>query len=388
MSGSAPTRTPNRAFIAARKSKKLGREALAAEVRAWCRLEYPKSEPPSLETVLKGISRVERGEVRIPKDFYTAAFSAVLGVPAAELFGMDQAAAPTQSDGFTVTSHQFVPVFVGTEAVWRLAAADRFTPLDLEWAAGWTCDVDHPGGIGRAYVLEWGVVVLHLRQQLTLPSVAALATWRKRSHTSVLGDNALAGHLAHVLGEDTGMTPEYVLSTFWIDEPVWDQQDLATAAHLMCVPSVLLDRRLEDDDDLLARAEVAERAHLRTGFTHPEVVEFGVPGVAAGCASWSGVVYVPVAESRALQPAELVSFEVLVQGLWCYTAHILAAADGVERSVPSRYGWRFLRNCRSRLTTPTPTETGQVRMMRDAVLDTSRLLERLDHAQEILRYPE
>jgi hypothetical protein len=387
LSGSAPSPTPNRAFIAARKEKGYGRGALAARVRDWSRAEDPDREPPSLDSVVKCIGRVERGEVRSPGDFYAPAFAAVLGVPAAELFGTDQpiAAAGTSS---AVTSHQFVPLFVGAERVQRLAADHRYQPVTLDWAAGWTCTIDHPNGTARAYLLEWGVAVLHLSRQLSMPSVAALATWRKRSHTAVLGENALASHFAQVLGEDIVRTPEYVLTTFWVDRPIWDQRDLGPAAHLMCVPSVLLDRSMDDEDDLLGRAEVAERAHLRSGFTHREVVEFGVPDVAIGCASWSGVVYIPLAPSRALQPDELVSFEVVVQGLWCYSAHVLAAADGVERAIPAQYGWRFLRSCRTRLTTPGPTETGQVRIMRDAVLATSRLIERLDQAQAILRDPD
>ena len=157
----------------------------------------------------------------------------------------------------------------------------------------------------------------------------------------------------------------------------------------MCVPSILLDRLQDDDAVLLARAEVAERAHLRTGFTHPDIIEFGVPGVAIGCASWSGVVYAPLAPARALHPHELVTLEVVAQSLWCYTAHLLdAAARGEDLTLSPRYGWRFLRTWRARLLTARPTETGQVRMMRDAVLATCGLLNRLDEAQDLLRDPD
>lgn len=387
MSRSAPRPTPNRAFIAARKEKGYGRNALAARVREWSRADDPHREPPSLDSVVKCIGRVERGEVRSPGDFYAPAFAAVLDVPAAELFGTDQSVA-TPGTTSLVTVHQFVPLFVGADCVQRIAADRGYEPVTLDWAAGWTREVDHPDGRLRAYLMEWGVVMLQLSRQLTVPTVAALATWRAHSHGEVLGQDALAGYYAEVLGEDIARTPEYVLTTFWVDGPMWDQQDLGTAAHLMCVPSVLLDRSLDDHDELLGRAEVAERAHLRSGFTHPEVVEFGVPGVAVGCASWSGVVYIPLAPSRALQPDELVSFEVVVQSLWCYSAHVLTAADGVERPIPARYGWRFLRSCRSRLTSAGPMETGQVRMMRDAVLSTCRLIERLDQAQALLRDPD
>lgn len=385
VSGSAPT--PNRAFHSARRQKGWGRGALAARVREWARAEDPDSEPPSQDSVLKCIGRVERGEVLSPGDFYAPAFAAVLGVSTTELFGTDQPAV-SSGTGFTVTAHQFVPVFVGAEAVQRLATEERFASVDFGWTMGWTTPLDGGGASASAYLLEWGVVVLHLSRQLHFLNVAALAAWRAESHAKILAENDAGELLAEATGRDWGRSPEYVLTTFWVDDPVWEQAHVGTATHLLCVPSVLLDRHAGEGDELLARAEVAERAHLRSGFRHPEVVEFGVPGVAVGCASWSGVVYLPVAPSRALRADELVSFEVVVQGLWCYCAHIRAAADSVERAVPARYGWRFLRNCRSQLTTAAPTETGQVRMMRDAVLRTSRLTELLDDAQAMLRDPD
>ena len=88
-----------------------------------------------------------------------------------------------------------------------------------------------------------------------------------------------------LLGDPDQSGPAYVLSAFWVEEPIWDGADLVTAMRLMCVPSVLLDRRLVDDEILSAKAEVAERAHLRNGFSHPEIAEFGVSGVSIGCAS-------------------------------------------------------------------------------------------------------
>ena len=100
-------------------------------------------------------------------------------------------------------------------------------------------------------------------------------------------------------------------------------------------------------------------------------------------ASWSGVVYLPLSPARALQTEEFITFEVIAQALWCYSAYILAAGDVDD--IPHRYGWRFLRTCRTRLVAASPVETGQVRMMRDAVLSTSRLIDQLSQAQAILR---
>src|SRR6185503_13428377 len=62
-----------------RKAKGMGRMKLAARVRE-CGWEIDKDrEPPSLDSVLKCINRVERGEVRRPgSDLYAPAFAAAL----------------------------------------------------------------------------------------------------------------------------------------------------------------------------------------------------------------------------------------------------------------------------------------------------------------------
>ena len=126
-----------------------------------------------LPTVIKRIGTVERA----PVSSTGPAFAAVLGVPAVDLFGTDQPTTPAEtSGGLTVITHQFVPAFIGAESVQRLTANDRFAPVNLDWAAGPTCELDYPEGTARAYLLERGVVVLHLSQQLALPSGAALAT--------------------------------------------------------------------------------------------------------------------------------------------------------------------------------------------------------------------
>jgi hypothetical protein len=360
----------------------MGRMKLAARVRECGRELFPQREPPSLDSVLKCINRIERGEVRRPGgDFYAPTLAMALGVSATDLFGGDDTASPTRDTGFLVVSHQVVPVFVGAECAERLMKDPAFEKRDWEWTRTASHDMTHPSGSCTAYVLEWGVVVFHISHRLQLANVAVLANWRKNAHGATFEQGAAL--IQELLNDPTMAGPEYVLSAFWVEEPMWSGSDLETAMRLMCVPSVLLDRQLDDEDALVAKAEVAERAHLRTGFAHPDIIEFGVSGVSIGCASWSGVVYLPLSPARALQPEEFISFEVIVQGLWCYSAHILATHD--LGNLPVRYGWRFLRSCRARMTAAAPLETGQVRMMRDAVLRTSRLIEQLSQAQAILR---
>ena len=109
-------------------------------------------------------------------------------------------------------------------------------------------------------------------------------------------------------------------------------------------------------------------------------------GISLGCASWSGVVYHPIARDRALREDELVTCELSVQAVWAYCDHLRQQVEtGDDPVVPAKFGWRFLRGVRSRLTTERPQETSQHRSMRDAVVQTSGLGRHLTQAVEILR---
>jgi hypothetical protein len=113
---------------------------------------------------------------------------------------------------------------------------------------------------------------------------------------------------------------------------------------------------------------------------------FGVRGISIGYASWSGVVYYPIAEQRCLTEGELVAAELATQALWTYCAYINGEVEhGRDPAVPAGYGWRFLRATRSRLVNPRPQETGQHRSMRAAILETSGITNHLSQAIETLR---
>lgn len=111
-----------------------------------------------------------------------------------------------------------------------------------------------------------------------------------------------------------------------------------------------------------------------------------VSGTSSGYASWSGVVYHAQAPSRALAEEELVAYELALQSVWAYCAHL---GDEIERghdpSAPEDWGWRYLRGARCRLAYPRPQESGQHRSMREAILETSGLARQLDQAIDTLR---
>ena len=118
----------------------------------------------------------------------------------------------------------------------------------------------------------------------------------------------------------------------------------------------------------------------------PELVDFSMKGISLGYASWSGVVYHPIAQDRALREEELITCELSVQATWAYCDHLRQQVEqGNDPIVPTQFGWRFLRGIRSRLTTERAQETSQHRSMRDAIVRTSGLDRHLAQAVEILR---
>lgn len=192
------------------------------------------------------------------------------------------------------------------------------------------------------------------------------------------------GRCASFWGTTYDARPPSTCSLYWLRSIPWVDRELHTALRLLSTPSVLVDRGAPGGPTGLD--ESIEKTLLTSGFDHPDVVPFGVRGVSTGYAGWSGVAYAAQAPERALTIDELVSCEVTVQTLWCYSRHIQKLIeDGRDPAVPDRYGWRFLRAAYSRLTAARPQETAQHCLMREAIVKTSGLAERLREAQHALR---
>jgi hypothetical protein len=374
---------PNRALIAAREAKGYSRNQLAARVRAAGReLGLPA---PELDAIGKQLYRLERGVTTRPGgDFYLPALCSALGLSAAELFAEHVPAAPTDDAGLVITSHKFIPVYVGAEAAAAIGADESCEASTCEWLPSRRATIPLDLGPCTLTVFEFGVVVAHLVEEQRFDSLAELAVWRRQSYPVAREQvfEQLRARWPSIVEP-----PHYVLSAYWLSEPHWSGDDLETALRILCAPSALLARKDGQSlDDMLVAAEVAERACFRDGFHHPEIKQFGVAGASIGHASWAGVSYLPLAPDRALTPDELVTFETVVQALWCYTNMIAAVVeDGDDPVVPDQYSWRFLRACHSRLTSARPRETGQHRMMKDAILATSRLPGQLLDAHAVLR---
>ncbi|WP_437097665.1 helix-turn-helix domain-containing protein [Streptomyces sp. enrichment culture] len=289
----------------------------------------------------------------------------------------------------TVVSHKFLPAYVGEQiaSLYAVGAPSPSGPGGLErrtLPAG-----HHSAQSSTVHVYGCGVAVVHLEEHHRVESLTDLAVWRYRTY---LQEPAWAGeritqlmklHAAEGTPSREVPAPQYVLSVYELREHSWTSAGLDTALQLLATPSVLVNR--QDPENVVSLGPDVEAAKFSEGWAHAEAVPFG-GGVSKGVAGWSGVSYHPQPDERALTTSQIVALELDVQALWALSSHVLhTVEDGHDPVMPPEYGWRFLRSAYYRLTTARPTETAQHRVMREAILTTSELPDRLRAAQDALR---
>ncbi len=371
---------PDAVITGLREERGWGRGRLAKEFELVARRHGLTS--PTRESMQKQIYRLETGNTVRPTPIYAELYCLTFDRAAVELFGDLVAGAPAGPTS-AVRSHKFVPVFLGATAAAELVASGEWVEVDDQWTECRRLAVEHPAGRCDLYVWPFGVAVFHLVEELGLESVAELAVWRRMTYEKNM---QWARKQLEALTREASVGQQYVLSLYWVQEPAWRGRELDTALRLMCIPRVLVQRADELDESSLAPAVLVERSLLQDGFDHPELVDFGMKGISLAWASWSGVVYYPIARDRALLEHELVTCELSVQAVWAYCEQLRQQVErGSDPVVPGEFGWRFLRGIRSRLTTERPQETSQHRSMREAVVQTSGLARHLAQAVEILR---
>ncbi|GGP80312.1 transcriptional regulator [Streptomyces melanogenes] len=315
------------------------------------------------------------------------AFRIRLAALRGEPVGATSGAAPRPAP-CSVVSNKVLPMYLGTRCGPLYEAG---TPV-LAGPAGLERRVlpgRHPSAhASTVHVYACGVAVLHLEEHQQVHSLTELAVWRYRSYltTRDWAGQRLARLLEqHGPAEPAGILPdpEYVLSVYELREHAWSGPGLATALQLLTTPSVLVNR--QDPANVVPLGEGVEEAKFRDGWTHPEALAFD-GGASHGVAGWSGISYHPQLNERALTMGQILALELDVQALWALSSHILhMIEDGQDPVMPMKYGWRFLRGAYVRLTTARPTESAQHRVMREAILATSELPDRLRAAQEALR---
>jgi len=359
------------AFRAARTRRGWSQSQLIAHLRAAARTAG--RELPADETLRSMISRWEKGQHQ-PGALYRHLFDAVY--EAGETTG--------RSTSTELRSHQFIPAWIGAAMAREVATAHGMAPDDRAWTQPWHGLVAPPssGCTCELYVWPHGVAIFHVVDEHSFPSLAALALWREQTYARRL--SWATSKLQPIVASAQAA---YVLSLYWLITSPWSGQDYETATRIMCMPRVLLPREDREGAGVKhAEARLAEDALLAAGWDHPGIRSFGVSGTSSGYASWSGVVYHAQAPSRALGEAELVAYELALQSVWAYCAHLSDEIEhGHDPSAPEDWGWRYLRGARCRLTNPRPQESGQHRSMREAILETSGLARQLDQAIDTLR---
>lgn len=339
---------------------------------------------PSYQSLIKQISRLESGQTQVPDALYQTLWTEALGVDAQLLFDQATARPATGSTTFALTSHKFIPAILSTAAMAALGKELALLPAEGQW---WEGCLSAPLGIGQhaqLYVWPWQTAVVHIVERLEFSSIVGLAMHRRTSYPEAR--TWVDSQLTAATKQETASA--YTFSAYWVDRPKWHGDALDTAMRLISMPSVLLNREddVADDATLATEGHRAEAALLDSGGVDREdLTSFGATGVSVAYASWSSVAYHPIAPRRALAVDELVACQVLAQGLWAYTADVLQQVErGEDPQANAEYGRRFLRAVRSRLTVARPTETGQARSMRTAVVTTSGLVDQLDAAMNVL----
>ncbi|MFE0457762.1 XRE family transcriptional regulator [Kitasatospora sp. NPDC058965] len=292
---------------------------------------------------------------------------------------------PVKSTGhISLTSHQFIPLFLGplTSALFGSGSPGPAGPAALDRRS-----LKLPTSEGRdgsLHIYDFGIAVLHVRQQLRLKSVTELALWRYPAYgqNRAWAQQVVSTLAAGLLGSASGVPlPDYVLSVYELHQHPWDDAVLDAALQLLAQPGVLVDRT--DEANPLALG--VEEQRLSTGWLDPDSIGFS-GGMSRGLASWSGVAYHSHPHERALTIDDIVAMELDTQALWALSAHLLRRVeDGLDPEMPDPFGWRWLRGAHTRLTSARPTETAPHRAMRAAVIGTSDLPERLHQAWTALK---
>ncbi|TQE33187.1 XRE family transcriptional regulator [Streptomyces ipomoeae] len=284
-----------------------------------------------------------------------------------------------------VISHKFVPVYLGKDvhSLFSTAAPCELGPGSLEHRA---LPAEHPDAEAesRLHLYACGVAIYHLVQRRRVDRLGDLAEWRYRSYES---DLVWAREQLRELFPGSAQAaagPGYVLSAYLLEESPWRDAALEAALQMLATPSVVVDRQHPDGPTRLG--DDVERMLLSEGVEHADVVDFGSRAVAMGRVGWSGVAYHPLSADRALPMGAIVALELDVQTLWALSTYVLDEIEaGRDPVMPDEYGWRFLRGAYSRLTAARPQETAQHQLMREAILATSQLPDRLRAAQDALR---
>ncbi|MCA1600095.1 MAG: hypothetical protein LC776_00135 [Acidobacteria bacterium] len=381
-------RQPNNVLVECRTTLGLSHEKLAYLVREKAREK--NIQIGTLDSVTRHIKRIEAGHVRDPSVVYKDLLCAVLRKAEAALFGTvsphrrhgDMPTGPSgQADHFQVRNHKLIPAFIGAGLAERLIDDLAMRATSIYSMCCYHCPLDHARNEVSADLWIWpfGVALFRLVEVVEFPSLAQYAIWHRRVYDEQM--DWANQKIKSLLQSDA--SAQYAMPINWITRSVWPRSQLGTALRILSAPRILLQRTAQTESSDLVHAELVERALFHDGLDQFDSSEFGVEGISAGVASWSGVVYLPLASHRALSESEVLTYECTVQAAWSYCDWIRTQVElGNEPHVRHEHGTRLLRALRSIITNPRPEESSQTYPLRGAILETSGITEHLNQAMD------
>ncbi len=387
--GSNSPRQPNNVLAECRTALKLSHEKLAYLVREKAR--EGRIQIGTLDSVTRHIKRIEAGHVRDPSAVYKNLLCAVLKKTEAALFGTVSqygkyadslnSSSSDQVDLCQIRNHKLIPAFIGANLAERVIDDLAMRGTSIHSIRCYHCSLSHPRNDVSADLWIWpfGVALFHLVEEVEFSNLAHLAIWHRRVYDEQM--SWVNETIKYLLKSDA--SAQYAMPINWVTRSAWTKSRIGTALRILSAPRILLQRTAHTESSDLAHAELVERALFQDGLGQFDSSEFGIEGISAGVASWSGVVYLAIAPHRALSESEILTYERTVQAAWSYCDWIRSQVEtGNAPNVRPEHGARLLRALRSIVTNPRPEESSQIYPLRIAILKTSGITEHLNQATD------
>lgn len=278
-----------------------------------------------------------------------------------------------------LTSHLFVPVFLGKDAFPKLSLPETRNDW-IEYKVRQT-------ETGRLCLSGGGFGVWHLTQKHVVHDVSTIATWRKQTYNEILNrKHSIASRTKEILksiGADRSAEPEigkfgYVFSVVQLEgtslrrkESKWNL--LKILANLSLLEGGLTETaEIEQREMDLLSGEIEVR----------DLDEFGQAGIDLGFAGWDGVSYFHSEDHGPSISEKLVEFEITVQALWwaCKCLRDIRLADDPNDTARMSDLAGGIRRNYSQIRTILARESPSQRSMVEAVLNTSRIKQMVEGA--------
>lgn len=280
---------------------------------------------------------------------------------------------------YELTSHLYVPVFLGEDAYQKLNLPEQRND--------WTEYKEHKTEAGRLCLGTSGFGVWHLIQEHSVHDIAQLATWRRRTYNEILNrKHSIASRTKEILraiGADRSAEPEvgkfgYVFSVVELESTSLNRRE--TRRNLLkALASLSL---LEGNSTDTTEIEKREIDLLSGEIEVRDVEEFGRAGIDLGFACWDGVSYFHSGNDAASISEKLVEFEIAVQTLWwaCKCVLEMRLANGPNLTGTLRNLTAAIRRNHAQIRTILARESPSQRSMVEAVVNTSRIKQMVEAA--------